>query len=356
MSLVACSQTFPAGSPLHFSAAALSTPADTPRKTSLGLVTYAVLIQQKAASQIPGLPNFSDPLHFLTAARQAGASGIQTALGIRDADYIKKLRAFAEEHHLFLEATSVLPKTEQDLDRFEKEMVTAHACGVSIVRTVILPGRRYEQFKTYEEFKAAVEQGIKMLQRAEPIARRHHLRLAVENHKDQRTEERLKLLASFSSEHIGATLDVGNSLALLEDPVATAQAFAPWTLTVHFKDQGLAEYQDGFLLADVPVGQGCIDLPAILKILRQHAPKARLSLELITRDPLKVPVLTDTYWPTLGQVTAAELASLLQSSKHKQPRSFELISHLPLAAQVQAEQRNITSSLNFAATQLGLTA
>lgn len=326
-------------------------------KCSLGLVTYALLIGQKAGTENPKLPNLADPLNFLRESSRLGASGMQVALGIKESSYIKKLRAFGEENDLFIEGTSVLPRTEAELDRFEKEMQTASQCGASVVRTVIMPGRRYEQFKTEAEYQAAAEQGKRMLQLAEPIARRSKLRLAVENHKDQLIEERVQLLEHFSSEYIGVCFDVGNSLALLEDPMKTAEAFAPWILTVHFKDQGVARYEDGFLLADVPVGQGAIDLPAVLSLLRGRCPKARLSLELITRDPLKVPVLTESYWPTLGRVPASRLAAALTLLKrNKNPEPFEVISNLPLVEQVKAEERNITDSLKFAVNQLGLTA
>lgn len=339
---------------------ALSASSDStapPLKCSLGLVTYAILIQQKAHAQLPDLPDLSDPITFLKQALRLGAAGMQVPLGIREPAYCQNLRQLAEQNSFFVESTSVLPKTESDLSRFDTEMQTARQCGASIVRTVILPGRRYEQFKSFPEFKAAVQQGKAMLRLAEPVARRHQIRLAVENHKDQRTEERLQLLKEFDSEFIGATLDVGNNLALLEDPLATAEAFAPWTLTVHFKDQAVASYEHGFLLADVPVGQGSIDLPAILSLLQKKCPKARLSLELITRDPLQVPILADSYWPTLPDLPASQLSRMLHLLKKSgHPAPFETISTLPLAAQVKAEQRNITDSFKFAAEKLGLKA
>jgi hypothetical protein len=40
-------------------------------------------------------------------------------------------------------------------------------------------------------------------------------------------------------------------------------------------------------------------------------PRVRLNLEIITRDPLKVPCLTPKYWATLPTVPAKDLASAL---------------------------------------------
>lgn len=256
-----------------------------------------------------------------------------------------------------LESTLSLPQSNALLSRFEAELRTLRELGVRIARTVILPGRRYEQFKSLEEFRAALKAGREALLRSEPLARKFGVRLAVENHKDQRTEERLKLLEELGGEYIGACLDVGNNLALLEDPLETARAFAPWTLTVHFKDQALQECGDGFLLADVPLGAGCIDLGQVIRTVREKNPRVLFNLELITRDALLVPALRDDYWVTLGDMAAAQLGSLLRSVKKLgEPRPFPSVSDLPLADRVAAERRNIEQSFRYATQTLGLAA
>jgi len=71
----------------------------------------------------------------------------------------------------------------------------------------------------------------------------------------------------------------------------------------------VAEYPDGFLLAEVPLGEGFVDLPRIARMLRRARPDIHLNLEMITRDPLRIPCLTDYYWATLEKVPARELAA-----------------------------------------------
>ena len=62
---------------------------------------------------------------------------------------------------------------------------------------------------------------------------------------------------------------------------------------------GVEEYRDGFLLSEVPLGAGVLDLaPRRQGSLRTARPEIRLNLEMITRDPLKVPCLSDGYWTT----------------------------------------------------------
>jgi 3-oxoisoapionate decarboxylase len=323
-------------------------------RTSLGVVTYCFDIAKKASAELPGLPNLTRPLIFLEECWGVGAGGAQLSFGILPHDEIKAIRAFKEKTGMHLESTVDSRLSVTDPARLEAEFTTLQALGINIARTVLFAGRRYEQFKSLPEFKAALEAARQTLRRVEPMARRFGIRLAIENHKDQRTEERLQLLSEFSSEWIGACFDVGNNLALLENPIATAEAFAPWTLTVHFKDQGLREYDEGFLLADVPLGAGAIDLPKIISIVSAKRPAARFHLELITRDALRVPTLSDSYWGTLADLPARVLASHLEFLKgHKAGQPFPVISGLPLRERVAAERANIEQSFAFASANLG---
>ena len=131
---------------------------------------------------------------------------------------------------------------------------------------------------------------------------RHRCLLAVENHKDWRADELLALLKKVGSDSLGVCLDTGNSISLLEDPMEVVEALAPRAFTTHFKDMAVEEYRDGFLLAEVPLGTGFLDLPRVVRVLREARPEIRFNLEMITRDPLKVPCLTDRYWATFADL------------------------------------------------------
>ena len=334
------------------SASPLASPAP---RTKLGLVTYCFNISARHHGTVSSAPNFSDSLIFMQEASKLGASAVQIPFGVCAASRIWAIRDAAERLNIALESTVSLPKNDTDLERFEAELRTLRELGVKIARTVLLPGRRYEQFTDILDYANTMRVATKSLSDAEKIARKHDVKLALENHKDQTTEERLALLEQFSSEHIGACLDVGNNMALLEYPVETARAFAPWTLTVHFKDQAVKESRDGFLLADVPVGEGAIDLRKVIEIVREKKPHTRFHLELITRDALRVPVFHDSYWRTLDAIKAPQLASTLALLKTRSStRDFPMISKLSPEEQVRAERANIEQSLRYSAEQLGL--
>jgi sugar phosphate isomerase/epimerase len=318
------------------------------------LVVYCFNLAAKHSANLADVPNFSDPLVFIREAKRLGAGAVQIPFPMRERERLWEIRDLAERSGIILETTLGLPKSDPDLERFDSELKFARDLGIKVARTVLLPGRRYEQFKSVLDYANEMTRATKALSDAEKIARRYDVKLALENHKDQTTEERLALLEQFSSEFIGACFDVGNNIALLEDPVATARAFARWTLTVHFKDQGVREYPEGFLLADVPVGQGAIDLAAVIPIIREKKPEVLFHLELITRDALKIPFCRDDYWATLDAIKAPRLAETLGLLKKKSaPSDFPLVSTLSAAEQVQIERANIEESFRYSADHLG---
>ncbi len=187
--------------------------------------------------------------------RERRAGGVQLPLGIREPAYVARLRALVEKHGMYLEGSLRTPKEKADLERFEAELRTAKEAGAMVVRTVMLGGRRYETFRTAEQCRAFKEQALRSLQLAEPLLARCKVRLAVENHKDYRAEEQVLVLKTLSSEWVGVCVDTGNNLALLEQPLATVEALAPWALACHLKDMAVEEAKDGFLLSEVPLGR-----------------------------------------------------------------------------------------------------
>ena len=165
----------------------------------------------------------------------------------------------------------------------------------------------------------------------------------------------IAILKRVGNDHVGVCLDTGNSIALLEDPMEVVEALAPWAFTTHFKDMGLEEDRDGFLLAEVPLGAGILDLPRVVRALRALRPEIRFNIEMITRDPLKVPCLTEGYWVTFADLPGRHLARMI-SLVRNQRRSNPLprISSLPPEDRLRAEDDNIRRCLAFARDHLGV--
>jgi sugar phosphate isomerase/epimerase len=325
----------------------------TSRPSGMGIVTYALLLHQKASKEAKTDLDYNEPLGYLEASHRLGAGGVQFPFGERSAADCAKFRRQAERLAMRVEAIVTLPKDETELARFEKQVVCATQSGASLARTTMLPGRRYEEFKTRAGFESACAQGLKSLQLAEPIAARHRLRLAVENHKDHLIGEKLEVLQRLSSKYVGLCVDVLNNFALCEDLLETVRAFAPWALTVHFKDQAIQQCEEGFWLMDVALGEGFLPLKQMVQILRQAKPNVPFNLEVITRDPIKVPVRTEAYWATFPGRPRTDAEPMLRLAKEK-GRPLSLVSTLSAERQLSLEQSNIEKSIAYARAELGL--
>ncbi|MCO8124180.1 sugar phosphate isomerase/epimerase [Stieleria sp. TO1_6] len=327
--------------------------ADSKPTTGLGIVMYDCKLRRSLMKEQDGSFDLYHPFSFLSHCRSLGAGGAHLALGVMSPVEAGRFREQAEQYGMFVDAIVSPPGDENDLQRFEAEIKTASEVGVQSARTVIIPGRRYERFKTFEAFQEFERRGRRMVEIATPIVERHRVRLAIENHKDQRIEDRLRLYEHIDSEFVGACVDTGNSFALLDDLYGSIEALAPYAFSVHFKDQAITHYDDGFLLGDIPLGQGSFDLKRMAAILKAKKPELYFSLEVITRDALKVPCLTDQYWQSVPEASGSDLARTLRFARDHQAGG-QTISSLPLPKQVEIEDTNISASLQYAAQELGL--
>ncbi len=330
-------------------------PASSADRRSLGLVIHSFPIRTTGDRDRPAEDRFADPIRFLDHARSLGARGVQVGLGIRDESGARTLRERAQAASMYLEGIVGLPRDHSGLDRFEAEIRTAKHAGAEIVRTVMLSGRRYETFATLDAFKRFADASIHALELAAPVVARHGILLAVENHKDWRADELLSVLKRAGNEHVGVCLDTGNSIALLEDPMEVVEALAPRAFTTHFKDMGLEEYREGFLLSEVVLGNGVLDLAQAVRILRKARAEIRFNIEMITRDPLRVPCLTDRYWATFPDLPGRHLArALTRVRDHPPSHPLPRIRQLPREGQLRAEDENVRHCLAFARDRLAL--
>ncbi len=328
--------------------------AEQAKRYKLGIADFSYNIRLRAERTGRMKGKLGDPLNFLDHCHKVGAGGIQMNIGIRDEVYTRKLREKAQNYDMFIEGSASLPHDTSGVEKFDATVRTAKQSGAKVVR-IAIGGRRYEQFSKAEEFKAFAERTYKSLQLAEPVAARQRMRIAIENHKDWRINQMLDMLRRISSEYIGVCVDTGNSFALLEDPIAVVEAYAPYAFAAHLKDMAVAEYEDGFLLADVPLGQGLLDLPRIVRILRRARSEIQFSLEMATRDPLKVPCLTKKYWATFEDVPGSDLARTLRYVRaNASPELLPKVNHLPLNELVSLEEANIKECLAFAKEHLNL--
>lgn len=320
----------------------------------MGVVVHSYGIRWKSTVASSQYPGFANAIDLLDHCHQIGAGGIQVGVNGWNSDFTQKVRDRREKLGLYLEGSIGVPNTDADLPRFEQEVRQAREAGATVLRTVCSAGRRYETYHSEEAFTQATQQALTNLRRIEPVLRRHRVRLGVENHKDWRSGELADMMKALSSEWIGVTLDFGNNIALLEDSLKVARTLAPFLVSTHVKDMALSDYKDGFLLSEVPLGQGVLDLPSLIAICQKQRPEVTFNLEMITRDPLQIPCRTKEYWETLEPVARTgdldRTLKLIQQTRTHLPR----ISPLNPEERLAAEEQNIRLSLAYSRDRLAL--
>lgn len=295
---------------------------------------------------------FSDALSFLEYAHSMGAPGVQVVIKPEEFASAPKMRARIEALGMWFEGNMGLPRTDADVEAFEAHAAAIKAAGGSIARVACLSGRRYETFKSIAEFNAFKDRSIKMLTRLEPILKKHQLRLAMENHKDWFASEHCELLNRIGSEWIGALVDVGNGISLLEDPYEVVETLSPLAVSTHIKDMDVREYEEGFLLSEVPLGSGFLDIPRMIARLRKANAQIHFNLEMITRDPLKVPCFTDAYYATCDRTPASDLAATLATVRRRLSAHLPTTSGLSPSERVALEDKNVRLCVEWAITNV----
>ncbi len=323
------------------------------KEIPMGIVVHSYASRWNAKAASKQYPGFENAIDLLVHCHQIGAGGVQ--VGVRDwtTDFAKKVRDKREQLGLYLEGSISLPKKKEEIARFEQEVKHAKEAGAQVLRTVSLGQRRYEVLHSPEAFQAFKKDALAALQLAEPVVSKHQVKLGVENHKDWRAQELVRTLQQLDSEWVGVTLDFGNSIALLEDPMEVVQTLAPYVVSTHVKDMAVEEYKEGFLLSEVPLGKGILDLPKIVALCKKHNPQVTFNLEMITRDPLEIPCLHPDYWATFAEVSGSELARTLRMVR-QYASDLPRVNQLGTDERLQVEEENIVASLAYSKNELGL--
>ncbi len=298
------------------------------------------------------------PFDFVEHCHSLGFGVVETRLNVNDPEAVKSLRRRLDSYNMRVITDFPLPRQAGDVANFETAVKAAKEAGVFSLHAAMTQ-RRYEQFDTLDAFKADFERCQRSVALAEPILRKYQVRLGVENHKGWRAAEQAAWLKRVGSEWVGVHLDFGNNVSLCEHPSDTLRILKPYVFASHIKDMAVEPYEDGFLLSEVPLGEGFLDIKGMVQSLREKDPNMPFDLEMITRDPLKIPVFTDKYWVTFDDsyspLPGRDLARTLEIvHKHKPSSPLPHTSGLSPEALLKLEDENVRKSIDYARQNLNL--
>ena len=112
--------------------------------------------------------------------------------------------------------------------------------AISCRQARVYIGDRHDRFRSESPWPMQIEATIDVIERLTPRLKDLGIRLAIENHADLTGDELMVILDRLDPEIAAVTLDTGNMLMRLDDPVELAARLAPRVVATHIKDAVLA--------------------------------------------------------------------------------------------------------------------
>jgi sugar phosphate isomerase/epimerase len=234
-------------------------------------------------------PEAMQPENLFAAAQRVGLDHVELPSRGWDepgSSFVERVHALMDRTgigiHLGFSDRYIDNADAQPTERFEQfvEQV-CRPLGVDVVGTVShLHGGRWLKDPPLAE---QLDRLTAALTRLAPVAERHQVYLAIENHADYRGHELASVLERVGSRHVGARLDTGNAYCAIEEPVDAAAALARYTYSTHIKDE-IVEAEPGnrgltpgglLGLRGCVLGEGHVDLPTVVAMLAEQGPLGR---------------------------------------------------------------------------------
>lgn len=272
----------------------------------VGLSVYGTVFSMGIHPQSGRTP--ISPRQLMDRALATGLTGVEMPVSLMQGQDVTAVARYAQEHGLFitLAAGGYQPGPQ---DQLAQAIDLSARLGARTVRTTIggakIGGDRRHLVGRWQPF---LQEVLAALREATAMAEQKGINLAVENHQDLASEELLWLCETIGSPHFGITLDTGNPLATVEEPLDFARKVAPHLKNVHLKDYMIFLSEEGYRLVRCPLGQGVIDFPALFTLLAEVCPDVPLSIELGALEARHIRALADDYWPEYPSRSAAQFA------------------------------------------------
>jgi sugar phosphate isomerase/epimerase len=179
---------------------------------------------------------------------------------------------------------------QKEIKRVKSEVDIAAALGVKRMRHDA--GSRPPADATVANFEKDLPKLVEACRAVADHARKYGIVTSVENHgyHVQGSERVQRLVLAVARENFRTTVDIGNFLCADEDPISAVRNNIKLASMVHFKDfyrrpphsdpgEGWFQSRAGYFLRGSIVGQGDIDIPSVVKIIKGSGYDGFVSIE-----------------------------------------------------------------------------
>jgi len=194
----------------------------------------------------------------------------------------------------------------------------ARTVGASVIRMVLGDARERAKEMPME---VHIENTVRVLRMVRSRILDAGVKIAMENHGgDMQARELKMLIEEAGTDIVGACLDSGNPVWVVEDPHLTLEVLAPYTLTSHVRDTAVWRVPEGAAARWVRMGEGTVDVAGWVQRFRQLCPGKALSLEIIYSARPRIFNFYDSkFWEAYPRMPAWEFARFLALVERGKP-------------------------------------
>jgi sugar phosphate isomerase/epimerase len=249
---------------------------------------------------------------LMDAAVELGMAGIEIPLPAPDVMSPEQLRDELQKRGLKI-VIDAGAQFHGEVAMAREMLSAAKMLGATVVRDTIssvLCGDRRKLEGGWDAHLAKVAERLKSIL---PYAEEMGLAIAMENHQDATSSDLLRLSEMVgNSPAYGVTLDTGNPLAVGEGPVEYARRIAHLIRHVHCKDYTIHFSAEGYRLVRCAAGDGVVDFPAVLDIVRSNGHAILPGNEIAAQATRTIPLLDDTWWAEYPKAQSQYLVEALR--------------------------------------------
>ena len=273
-------------------------------------------------------------------------------IGSLEPGHLGKVRNHAEKHGIELEIgmRSICPSSkafdasqgtaEQQIERM---VAAAKTVGSKIVRAFL--GTMNDRPGPIP-IEGHIENTVKVLRNVRTRVIDSGVKIAIENHAgDMQARELKMLIEAAGKDFVGACLDSGNPLWVIEDPHLTLETLAPYVLTSHIRDTAVWKIPEGAAVQWVRMGEGNVGIDSYLRRYLELCPGKAITLEIIVTGARKFAYLDPKFWDGYRNVPAWEFSRFLSLVEKGKPR--ESRAPVPKEQAAQMEREDLEASLRW---------
>lgn len=194
----------------------------------------------------------------------------------------------------------------------------AQALGSPVVRCVLGSGADRTRGSGIEEH---MENTVKVCKALRSRAVDAGVKIAIENHAgDMQAWELVTLIEAAGKDYVGATMDSGNPIWTVEDPMKSLETLGPYAVTTGIRDSAVWKYEEGALGQWTAMGDGHVEMKAYAAKFAQLCPATPFILEIISGGPpRKNPYLREEFWKPYPKARASEFARFVAMAERGKP-------------------------------------